>query len=235
MRGANQASIGKVLIMKRTLLAFGIVAGPLFITTSLTQAFTRNGFDLGRHPISLLSLGSLGWVQIANFVISGLLYVVGAVGLRLALQDGRGRTWGPLLVGLTGLGLITAGAFTADPGAGFPPGAPAGAPAMSWHGLLHEIGFMLSFVGAIATCVVFARRYAALGRRGWMVAALAAAVAALIAAGWPDLNTLSVRLVIATAILFGFLTAVFIQVLRQGSSRQNLGTEYGSGILTSQS
>lgn len=235
MRGANQASIGKVLIMKRTLLAFGIVAGPLFITTSLTQAFTRNGFDLGRHPISLLSLGSLGWVQIANFVISGLLYVVGAVGLRLALQDGRGRTWGPLLVGLTGLGLITAGAFTADPGAGFPPGAPAGAPAMSWHGLLHEIGFMLSFVGAIATCVVFARRYAALGRRGWMVAALAAAVAALIAAGWPDLNTLSVRLVIATAILFGFLTAVFIQVLRRGSSYRNLGTEYGAGILTSQS
>ena len=64
--------------------------------------------------------------------------------------------------------------------------------------------------------------------------ALAAAVAALITAGWPDLNTLSVRLVIATAILFGFVTAAFIQVLRQGSS-QHLGTEYGAGILTSQS
>jgi hypothetical protein len=235
MRGANQASVGKVLIMKRTLLGCGIVAGPLFIATSLTQAFTRSGFDLDRHPISLLSLGSLGWVQIANFVISGVLYVVGAVGLRLSLQDGRGRTWGPLLVGLTGSGLIIAGVFTADPGAGFPPGAPAGAPTMSWHGLLHEIGFMLSFIGAIATCGVFARRYAALGRRGWMMVALAAAVAALITAGWPDLNTLSVRLVIATAILFGFVTAAFIQVLRQGSSCQHLGTEYGAGILTSQS
>jgi hypothetical protein len=223
------------LIMKRTLLGCGIVAGPLFLAASLTQAFTRRGFDLAQHPLSLLSLGSLGWVQIANFVISGVLYVVGAVGLRLALQDGRGRTWGPLLVGLTGAGLIIAGVFTADPGAGFPPGAPAGAPTMSWHGLLHEIGFTLSFIGAIAACVVFARRYAALGRRGWMVAALAAAVAALIAAGWPDLNTLSVRLVVATAILFGFLTAVFIQVLRQGSSYQNLGTEYGAGIPTSQS
>jgi hypothetical protein len=33
-----------------------------------------------------------------------------------------------------------------------------------------------------------------------------------------DLNTVSVRLVIATAILFGFLTAVMAQVLKQGPS-----------------
>ena len=37
---------------------------------------------------------------------------------------------------------------------------------MSWHGALHEVGFLLSFVGAIGACLVFARRYAALGRRG---------------------------------------------------------------------
>jgi hypothetical membrane protein len=221
--------------MERTLLRCGIVAGPLFVATSLIQAYTRRGFDLAQHPISLLSLGSLGWVQIANFVICGVLYVIGAVGLRSALREGRAGTWGPLFVALTGLGLITAGVFTADPGAGFPPGAPAGVPTMSWQGVLHEVGFLLSFIGAIATCVVFARRYAALGRRGWMVAALVAAVAPLIAAGWPDLNTLSVRLVIATAILFGFLTAVFAQALKQEPTCQNLSTKYGAEILTSQS
>jgi uncharacterized membrane protein YhaH (DUF805 family) len=219
--------------MRRNLLYCGIVAGPLFIAASLVLAFTRTGFDLARHPLSLLSLGSLGWVQIVNFVVSGILYVLGAVGLRAALRQSRGGTWGPLFVGLSGIGLIIAGVFTADPGAGFPPGAPAGAPTMSWHGLLHEIGFMLSFVGATAACAVFARRYAALGRRGWLVAALATPVAALIVAGWPDLNTLSVRLVIATAILFGFLTAVFAQVLKQGPSSQNLGTEFGAEIPTS--
>jgi uncharacterized membrane protein YhaH (DUF805 family) len=104
---------------------------------------------------------------------------------------------------------------------------------MSWHGLLHEIGFMLSFLGAIGACAVFARRYAAIGRRGWMVAALATPVAAIVVAGWPDLSTLSVRLVIATAILFGFLTAVMAQVLQQGPSGQNLSTEYGAEIRTS--
>jgi uncharacterized membrane protein YhaH (DUF805 family) len=203
-----------MLIMKRNLLGCGLVAGPLFIAASLTQAFTRKGFDLGRHPISLLSLGAPGWVQIANFVVCGILYMLGAVGLRQTLRQSRG---GPLLIGVTGVGLIIAGGFTADPGAGFPPGAPSGAPTMSWHGLLHEFGFLLTFVAAISASVVLARRYAAQRRRGWLVAALMTPAAALVVAGWPDLNTLSVRLVITTAILFGFLTAVFAEVLpKQG-------------------
>lgn len=156
----------------------------------------------------MLSLGSLGWLQIANFVVSGILYVLGAAGLRVALRPGPGSTWGPSLIGITGAGLIIAGLFTTDPGAGFPPGAPAAAPSMSWHGALHELGFLLSFGGALAACGVFARRYAALRRRGWMVAALATIVAALVVSGWPDLSTLSMRLVIASAILFAFPTAV---------------------------
>ena len=64
--------------MRRKLLYCGIIAGPLFIAASLIQAFTRTGFDLARHPLSLLSLGSLGWLQIINFVVSGILYVLGA-------------------------------------------------------------------------------------------------------------------------------------------------------------
>jgi Protein of unknown function (DUF998) len=219
--------------MKRNMLGCGIVAGPLFVIASLAQAFTRIGFDLGRHPISLLSLGSPGWVQIANFVVSGVLYLAGAIGMRDALRPGRGSTWGPLLVGVTGVGLIVAGVFITDAGAGFPPGALAGAPTMSWHGLLHEVGFALSFGGAIAACGVFARRYAALGRRGWAVAAVATDVAVLVIAGWPDLSTLSVRLVIATAGLFGFLSVVAAQLLRQGRLRgEPVNTKIAVGRLT---
>jgi hypothetical protein len=220
------------LIMKRNLLRCGIVAGPLFIAASLIQAFSRLGFDLARHPISLLALGPLGWIQIANFVVSGTLYVLGAVGLRVALRLARGGTWGPLLVGVIGVGLIIAGLFTTDAGAGFPPGAPDGAPAMSWHGVLHEIGFGLSVVGAIAACLVFARRYLWLGRRGWTVGGVAAVVSALVVGGWPDLNTLSVRLVIAPAILFAYLTAVIAQHLNTPTC-QSLSTLYGAETLTS--
>jgi hypothetical protein len=209
--------------MKRNLLLCGIVAGPLFIATSLTQAFTRAGFELARHPISLLSLGPLGWLQVANFVVCGVLYVLGAVGLRTALRPARGSAWGPVLIGITGVGLIVAGLFAADPGAGFPPGAPAGAPSMSWHGVLHEVGFLLSFVGAIAACGVLARRYAAFGRRDWAAAAVATVVAVLVIAGWPDLSTLSVRLVIATTVLFAFPTAVAAQHLSYLSASTRRG------------
>jgi hypothetical protein len=218
-------------IMKRNLLACGIVAGPLFVIASLAHAFTRTGFDLGRHPISLLSLGYPGWVQIANSV-SGVLYLAGAVGMREALRPGRGGTWGPLLVGVTGIGLIVAGVFTTDAGAGFPPGAPAGAPTMSWHGMLHEVGFALSFMGAIAACGVFARRYVALGRRGWAVAAVATAVAVLVIAGWPALNTLGVRLVIATAALFGFLSVVAEQLFLQEREPAPLAPSTRRGLTT---
>jgi hypothetical protein len=101
MRGAKGAPVGRMLIMKRNLLGCGLLAGPLFIAASLTQAFTRKGFDLGRHPISLLSLGAPGWVQIANFVVCGTLYLLGAAGMRQALRQSRGGTWGPLLIGVT--------------------------------------------------------------------------------------------------------------------------------------
>jgi hypothetical protein len=52
-------------------------------------------------------------------------------------------------------------------------------------------------------------------------------VAALVVSGWPDLSTLSVRLVIASAILFAFPTAVAAHTC------QNLSTTYGAEILTS--
>src|SRR4051812_38032909 len=91
------------------LLACGVVAGPLFIVVVVIQAVTRTGFDLGYHPLSLLSLGDLGWIQVINFVVTGMLFVACAVGLRRAPLAGRGRTWGPTLVGAFGVGLIVSG------------------------------------------------------------------------------------------------------------------------------
>ena len=148
------------------LLAGAIVAGPLFLAVSLAQAFTRDGFDLRRHPISLLSLGEFGWVQVANFVVCGALFLAGAVGLRRRLTSGRGRIWAPRLLAVIGAGLVTAGGFVTDAGAGFPAGAPAGAPErISLHGIIHEVGFLAVFVATIALAVVLARRFAA-ERRG---------------------------------------------------------------------
>src|SRR5215213_6180876 len=118
----------------RPMLDAGIIAGPLFISTCVAQAVSRNGFDPARHPISLLALGDFGAVQIANFVLTGVLYLATAAGAHRTLYAGPGRTWVPRLLAVLGAGLVVAGVFVTDAGAGFPEGAPEGAPQISWHG-----------------------------------------------------------------------------------------------------
>ena len=58
----------------------------------------RSGFDITKHPLSLLSLGDAGWIQVANFVATGVLAIACAVGLRQALHLTPGETSGPLLI-----------------------------------------------------------------------------------------------------------------------------------------
>ncbi|WP_245718721.1 DUF998 domain-containing protein [Micromonospora rhizosphaerae] len=115
-------------VSTRTLLAAGIATGPVFGVAAAGQVLLRDGYDLSRQPLSLLALGELGWIQIANFVLSGLLALAGAAGLRRALRGTAAGTWGPALVAAFGTGLIVAGVLRADPSMGWPAGAPEGSP-----------------------------------------------------------------------------------------------------------
>jgi Protein of unknown function (DUF998) len=170
--------------LTRVLLICGIIAGPLFTVVGLTQAFTRPGFDLTRHALSLLSNGDLGWIQIDNFLLSGLLFVACAVGMRRAMSGTRGGTWGPRLIAIMGGGLICAAFFRADPGLGFPPGTPANANALSWHGMVHLIVGSVSFLALIAACFVFARRFVTQRFRGWAIYSAATGVLFYISLVW---------------------------------------------------
>ena len=151
----------------KSLLAYGVIAGPFFVVTALAQALTREGFDPARHEWSLLANGSLGWIQIANFILSGAMTIAFAVGLRRALRPGRGAIWAPRLLGLYGLGVIGAGIFRADPRLGFPVGTPDGPGVVSWHGMLHFVTAGIGFLGLIAACFVLGSRFVAEGRPGW--------------------------------------------------------------------
>ena len=211
--GASSATATKGT---RALLTCGLVAGPLFILLIVIQALTRPGFDLRRHPASMLSLGDLGWIQIANFIACGLLIVAFAVGLRRVLHPGRGGTWGPLLIGAYGLGLIAAGAFVADPAFGFPPGTPQGIPTtLSLNAVLHGIGFTFAFLSLTLACLVFARRYAAIQQRGWAAYTFATAVAALALSMWPGQDGASVRYFIASVIVCAWTSAIALQVMAE--------------------
>ncbi|MGH9783526.1 MAG: DUF998 domain-containing protein [Terriglobia bacterium] len=98
----------------------------MFITATLLQALTREGFDIVRHPASSLSLGELGWIQITNFVVSGFLVVAFSIGARRLMRNKPGGTFAPALLGIFGAALVVGGVFIPDKGLGFPPGAPKG-------------------------------------------------------------------------------------------------------------
>jgi hypothetical protein len=62
----------------RGLLRCGIAAGPLFTATFLAEGAARDGYRPLRHPVSSLALGPRGWIQTANFAVTGVLTLAGA-------------------------------------------------------------------------------------------------------------------------------------------------------------
>jgi hypothetical membrane protein len=192
----------------RALLIGAVIATPLFVALWAVQAFTRDGFRPTYHPMSLLSLGDSGWVQVANFILTGMLVIGGGIGLRLTLETGRLTRWGTTLIVLMGIGLVVAGVFLTDAGAGFPAGAPAGAPEMSWHGAVHEVGFVLTQIAFVGAGIILAVRFGRNRQRGWMVVCAAAVLAAVLVAALGDPETLAIRLVISAIIELGLLSAL---------------------------
>jgi hypothetical protein len=163
--------ISPVHPVPRLLTAAGIVAGPLFLTASLAQGLTRDGFDFTRNAFSQLSLGDLGWIQITVFLLTGLLVIVGAIGIRQALRDTPGGTWVPRLLGAFGASFLVAGVFRADPGAGFPAGTPEDqVTSMTVHGTVHMFSGAVGYLALCAALLLLARHFAARGQRGWTIA-----------------------------------------------------------------
>jgi len=174
--GTARAPSAMAAKLTRALLACGVVAGPLYILVGVIEMLIRPGFDLRRHSLSLLSNGEGGWIHIAMLITTGLLTIAGALGMRRVLRGERGGSWGPALIGLYGLGLVGAGIFVADPALGFPPGTPPDAATISWHGLMHFVSGGIGFLGLIAACFVFARRFVAHKQLGWAVYSIATGV-----------------------------------------------------------
>ena len=156
----------------RLLLACGVIGPLLFIILFLIEGATRANYNPFRYPISSLSIGALGWMQAVNFLILGTLLVAFAIGMRRVLRGSRGGVWGPLLIGLAGIGLFGAGIFTTDPIYGYPPDAPLVLAQYTVHGHLHDLCSVLFFAGVPIACFVFCRRFVTLGERGWALYSL---------------------------------------------------------------
>jgi len=151
----------------RLLLLCGALAGPFFTSVWLMAGLNRLDYDPMRYPISSLSIGESGWIQIANFLITGSLILAFSVALRQVLRRAPSSFWGPLLIGLVGVGLIGAGFFVTDPLNGYPPGTPLLPTERTTHGILHDLFGVPVFLGLPIACLVFARLFHRWGEHNW--------------------------------------------------------------------
>ncbi|NOT04919.1 MAG: DUF998 domain-containing protein [Anaerolineales bacterium] len=152
----------------KLVLTGGIIAGPIYIIVGLAQILTREGFDMTRHPLSMLSLGDLGWIQITNFLVTGFLVLLAAISLRrLAGAEKRLRR-GAFFLGLYAVCVLSGGIFSTDPSLGFPPGTPDIYPeTFSWHGLIHFIAGQVAFISIIVASFVYGKYFAVNQERKW--------------------------------------------------------------------
>lgn len=105
--------------MTTTLSVFGTIGSLGFVLSFVIDGATRPGYDPRRHAISALALGSRGWLQTTNFVVSGAFVTIGGLGLGTARAVALA-----VVVSVFGIGLLASGLFRMDPMRGYPPGTP---------------------------------------------------------------------------------------------------------------
>lgn len=150
--------VGRALTTRRAALA-GMIGPALFgcliiLLTLLEYDFMRG---LGWHPIresdvpwpSGLALGPYGWLQVANFVLFGLLLIAFAIGLHREIRAGKWAWIGPALLMVAGVALVLCG-FKTDPHLANGP--------QTIPGWIHTLAFFLLLGSLIPSFFFFWRR-----------------------------------------------------------------------------
>lgn len=86
----------------------------LFVAVFTIEGFVRPGYDPLSMYVSELSLGPRGWIQISNFVASGVLLLAFAWGVAAEFRVGRASRAGPILFAIIAFSLLVSGPFVMD-------------------------------------------------------------------------------------------------------------------------
>jgi hypothetical protein len=130
--------------LKKVALISGLIGPVLFalVVTTLTIIKYEFLLSLGWHPLNAptfdwpsgLALGDYGWIMTTAFILSGLMMILFASGLRLNLPRSRLTLISTFTLSLAGLALSCL-AYTTDPTIRSTPG--------TWHGRLHDTSFVM--------------------------------------------------------------------------------------------
>ena len=202
----------------KSLLGYGVIAGPIYVLVVAGQMAVRDGFDPTRHAASQLANGDFGWIQIATFLVTGAMTIAAAVGVRRALGPGGMSAWAAALLGAYGVALVALGIFRADPSDGFPPGTAPGMGEVSWHGMAHLMVASIGFACLVAACFVLGAWFARTEQRSWawlsrITGAVFAASFVALASGSGGAATILV-FTAAVVLVWGWLSAVSAKLYR---------------------
>ena len=162
------------------LLICGALAGPFFTVLWFITGLNHANYDPMRHPISSLAIGESGWTQVTNFIITGILTLALAFGLRSALGSRGGSKWGVIWITAIGIGFLGAALFVADPMNGYPPGTPLLLMQPTVIGRLHRLFSALVFFGIPGAAFSLGSLFAKNGEQAWATYSRVTAIAFIV-------------------------------------------------------
>lgn len=203
-------------------LACGVAAGPLFVSSFTAIGARRAGYDWRRHAVSSLADGRGGWLQRANFILTGSLFCIAAHGLALAPKQTVGPRVVPALMFGVGGGLIGSGLFVTDPVAGYPPSpsdhdqADRTRPVSPTRvGTLHNLCAIPIFAGIPIACMICAASAERMRNYRWASYSAGSAIA-----------------MASTSVLFGAAFGGAPRLADRGGLLQRLSITSGFGWLS---
>jgi len=130
----------------------GMAGSALFVMAFTIEGWLRPGYSSFSMYVSALSLGPSGWIQIANFIISGSLLLIFAWGIAPEFPTGKASKTGTLLIGIIAACLFFSGPFVMDPMGTLSDNA-------SLHGMVHGLLGGMVFIFMAVSSFVFLRRF----------------------------------------------------------------------------
>ncbi len=165
----------------KLLLTCGQFGCILFIVIFLIQGQLRDAYAPLKFPISSLSIGHYGWIQRANFLISGSLVFAFAFGFLRATPLLKNSLWTSRLIGAVGLGLFGAGLFSSAPVYGYPVTEPLKIAQFTITGHLHDFFSIFVFVCLPIACFKMRNRFKEFNNNKWATYTLISAIGMLTA------------------------------------------------------
>ncbi|MBS1528847.1 MAG: DUF998 domain-containing protein, partial [Bacteroidetes bacterium] len=123
------------------LLCCGIIGSALFAIVNFSFSAVSPDYDVARQSIGELALGEYGWIQSANFMVTGVFLCAFAIGLRKELVSGTGAAIIPVLQIVLGLIMLSLGVFPVH--------------------AIHRVLLLVLFASIMLNFFVFSRRFAA--------------------------------------------------------------------------